>query len=113
MGIGLTIACASISVGVLIAGYLATTLTAAIKSEEAYLRRAFGQQYDLYRSGLAAKRRSPGASRRRFSLRQAIANREHRAIVGLLAAILLLALKATYNGSFWRAAGTHVVRPGG
>ena len=113
MGIGLAIACASAAVAVLIGTYLAATLTAAIKSEEAYLRRAFGEQYDLYRSGVAEKRRRQAASGRRFSLRQAIANREYRAVVGLVVAILMLVLKATYNGSFWRAAGTHGVRPGG
>ena len=104
MGVGLAIACANVGVTVLIAVYLATTLTAAIKSEEAYLRRAFGEQYELYKQGIAAKRAAPGAASRRFSLRQAIANREHRAIAGLMVAILLLALKATYNGMFWRAA---------
>src|SRR5438093_4228535 len=104
MGVGLAIACANVVVAVLIAVYLATTMTAAIMSEEAYLRRAFGEQYDLYKQGIAAKRASPGATARRFSVRQAIANREHRAIVGLMVAILLLALKATYNGLFWRAA---------
>jgi protein-S-isoprenylcysteine O-methyltransferase Ste14 len=104
MGIGLAVSCASVQVAVLIAAYLAATLTAAIKSEEAYLRRAFGEQYDLYRSGVAARRLSPGESRRRFSIRLAIANREYRAVVGLAIAVLLLVLKATYNGMFWRAA---------
>jgi len=104
MGAGLAIACASVPDALLIAVYLAVTLTAAIKSEEAYLRRTFGEQYDLYKQGIAAKRARPGAAARRFSVRQAIANREHRAIVGLVVAILLLALKATYNGLFWRAA---------
>ena len=106
MGVGLAIACASIAVAVLIAIYLVTTLTAAVKSEETYLRRTFGEQYDLYRSGLAAKRRDPSAARRRFSLRQAIANREYRAVVGFAVALLLLLWKAAYNGSFWRTAGT-------
>ena len=106
MGVGLAIASASIAVAVLIAIYLVTTLTAAVKSEEAYLRRTFGEQYDLYRSGLAAKRRDPSAARRRFSLQQAIANREYRAVVGFAVALLLLVWKATYNGSFWRTAGT-------
>jgi protein-S-isoprenylcysteine O-methyltransferase Ste14 len=106
MGVGLAIASASIPVAVLIAIYLVTTLTAAIKSEEAFLRRTFGEQYDLYRSGVAAKRRDPGAARRRFSLQQAIANREYRAVVGFAIALLLLVWKATYNGSFWRTAGT-------
>jgi protein-S-isoprenylcysteine O-methyltransferase Ste14 len=113
MGFGLAIACNSAIVAALVALYLATTITAAIKSEEAFLRRHFGEQYELYRSGLDEKRRSPGARHRRFSVRQAMANREHRAVVGLAIAILLLALKAAYNDSFWRTAGTHVVRPGG
>jgi len=113
MGLGLAIACNSVFVAALVALYLSTTITAAIKSEEAFLRRHFGEQYDLYRSGVAEQRRSSGARRRRFSVRQAIANREHRAVLGLALAILLLSLKATYNGSFWRTAGTDVVRPGG
>ena len=104
MGIGLAIACANVTVAVLVAVYLVTTLTAAIKSEEAYLRRAFGEQYDLYRSGIAAKRASPVAARRRFQVDQALANREYRAVIGLVVVILLLVLKATYNGAFWRAA---------
>jgi len=107
MGAGLAIASASLPVTVLIVVYLAATLTAAIKSEEAFLRRTFGDQYDLYRSGVEAKRRERGgASGRAFSLQQAMANREYRAVAGLAAAILLLIWKATYNGSFWRAAGT-------
>jgi protein-S-isoprenylcysteine O-methyltransferase Ste14 len=107
MGVGLAIAASSALVAVLIAVYLIATLTAAIKSEEAFLRRTFGEQYDLYRSGVTAKRRERGAeSRRRFSLQQAIANREYRAVIGLGATILLLVWKATYNGLFWRAAGT-------
>jgi protein-S-isoprenylcysteine O-methyltransferase Ste14 len=113
MGLGLAIVSSSAIAAVLIAVYLATTLTAAIKSEEAFLRRAFGEQYDLYRSGVAAKRADAAASRRPFSAAQAMANREYRAIVGLVVAMLLLALKASYNGAFWQAAGTHVVRPGG
>jgi protein-S-isoprenylcysteine O-methyltransferase Ste14 len=113
MGVGLAIVSASVPAAILIVVYLATTLTAAIKSEEAYLRRAFGDQYDLYRNGVEAKRAGAGASRRRFSPRQAMANREYRAVIGLLVAMLLLALKASYNGAFWQAAGTHVVRPGG
>ena len=44
MGAGLAITSASLVVTVLIVVYLATTLTAAIKSEEAFLRRTFGDQ---------------------------------------------------------------------
>jgi protein-S-isoprenylcysteine O-methyltransferase Ste14 len=107
MGVGLAIACASAIAAVLIAIYLVTTLTAAIKSEEAYLRRVFGEQYELYREGQLAKRaaiaRQPP---KRFRIAQAIANREHRAVLGFAMVVLLLILKATYNGVFWRAAGT-------
>jgi protein-S-isoprenylcysteine O-methyltransferase Ste14 len=104
MGVGLAIACASVTVAVLIAIYLTTTVTAAIKSEEAFLRRTFGEQYDLYRSGVLAKRRAGSAVGKRFSLAQAMANREYRAVAGFIVAVLLLVLKATYNGVFWRAA---------
>jgi protein-S-isoprenylcysteine O-methyltransferase Ste14 len=105
MGVGLAIACANVLVAVLIAVYLIVTLTAAIKSEEAFLRRAFGDRYDLYRQrDRLANGAAPGGARR-FAVSQAIANREHRAIVGLLVVVLLLVLKATYNGAFWRAAG--------
>jgi protein-S-isoprenylcysteine O-methyltransferase Ste14 len=106
MGAGLAIACANILVAVLIAVYLVSTLTAAIKSEEAFLRRTFGEQYDLYRSGVAAQRRDVRASARRFTVAQAMANREYRAVIGFVVALLLLVWKATYNGVFWRMAGT-------
>ena len=104
MGVGLAIACANVVVTALIAIYLIVTLTAAIRNEEAFLRRAFGDRYDRYRSG-DAEMGSQSGSRRRFTAAQAIANREHRAIAGLLVAMLLLVLKATYNGAFWRGGG--------
>ena len=102
MGVGLAIASNRLLVSALILVYLAATLTAAIKSEEAFLRHAFGGEYDRYRRRNGAD--VAGAGRvidaRSFSIRQALANRELRAIVGLLVAVLLLFLKATYNGSF-------------
>lgn len=100
MGAGLAIAANSLAVAALIAVYLLTTITAAIRSEEAFLRQKFGDQYDRYRRGSPSDARDRVA--RRFSLHQAFANREHRALAGLAAAVLLLILKATYNGSFWR-----------
>ena len=99
MGIGLAVACASVAVAALIALYLVVTLTAAMRSEESFLRRTFGDRYDRYRRGDQAE---AGKS---FGLRQAMANREYRALVGLVVATLLLVWKATYNGSFWRAGG--------
>jgi hypothetical protein len=105
MGAGLAIASNNLVVAALIALYLVTTITAAIRSEEAFLRQKFGDQYDRYRRG---SRSDAGAEAvRRFSLRQAIANREHRALTGLAVAVLLLILKATYNGLFWRTGAGH------
>jgi protein-S-isoprenylcysteine O-methyltransferase Ste14 len=106
MGVGLAIACASLTAATMIVAYLVTTLTAAIKSEENFLRRAFGDEYELYRESQRARRRmSPSAGRRRFSMALAVANREYRAVAGFFVAILLLILKATYNGVFWGTAG--------
>ena len=104
MGLGLAVASNSLAVAGLIALYLVVTLTAAIKNEEAFLRRTFGDRYDGYRRGPAG---AAAESRRRFSLAQATANREHRALAGLAVAVLLLVLKATYNGAFWGTAGPH------
>lgn len=98
MGAGLAAASASVVVTALIATYLAATITAAIRTEEAFLRRTFGEAYQRYRTRGAA-------DSRRFSLSRARANGEHRTVIGLTLAVLLLVLKATYNGLFWRAAG--------
>lgn len=94
MGAGLAIASANLLAAGLIAAYLAITLSAAIRNEEAFLRRTFGDQYELYKQQRVVNRN------RRFSAAQALANREYRALVGLVGAMLLLVLKATYNGSF-------------
>ena len=99
MGVGLAIVADSFVVTTIIALYLLATLTAAISSEETFLRRTFGEGYDRYRRG-----RGDAEARRRFSLVQVKANREYRALIGLALAVLLLALKAAYNGgSLWRA----------
>jgi len=90
MALGLALASRSTFVVVLIVGYLAVMITAAVRSEEASLRRAFGNRYDRYRQGAA----DPA---RRFSLAQARANHEHRTVAGLVLALLLLLVKATYN----------------
>ena len=99
MGAGLAIASGSIVVTVLIATYLVVTLTAAIKSEEAFLSSRFGSRYDRYRDG------HRGDPDRAFSMQRALSNREQRAVTGLALAILVLALKATYNGTFWQPGG--------
>jgi protein-S-isoprenylcysteine O-methyltransferase Ste14 len=99
MGLGLGIASHNVIVIALIALYLSLTVRAAIRSEEAFLRRTFGGEYENYLRMRTTNRRVPGASRR-FSLAQAIVNHEHRAVIGFLIALLLLVLKATYNGLF-------------
>jgi protein-S-isoprenylcysteine O-methyltransferase Ste14 len=108
MGAGLAIASNSAWVALLVAVYLASTIAAAIRSEEAFLRQKFGDDYDRYRRPRAGRSPDSGArtleSGRRFSAARAMANREYRAVAGLLAAVLLLLLKASYNGVFWRAA---------
>lgn len=100
MGSGLAIASARVVAAAVIGAYLGATILAAVKSEETFLRTRFGDRYDDYRRGAVAR-----GSTRRFSLAQAIANREYRAVAGLAGAVLLLALKATYNAVFWRAGG--------
>jgi protein-S-isoprenylcysteine O-methyltransferase Ste14 len=94
MGVGLAIAANRVIVAAIVALYLATTITAAVRSEETFLRARFGDGYDRYRRG------ATDGGARRFSAVQAIANREYRAVAGLVAAVLLLLWKATYNGSF-------------
>ena len=96
MGLGVGVASHSLIAIGLIALYLALTLTAAVRSEEAFLRRAFGDRYDRFKRGELPR----DEDTRRFSLTQAIANHEPRAVIGLALAWLLLFLKATYNGSF-------------
>jgi protein-S-isoprenylcysteine O-methyltransferase Ste14 len=98
IGVGLAVGSGSLVVAALIAVYLTVMLTAARRSEEAFLRRAFGDRYDRYRQGGVAA--ADPAHAVRFSLQRALGNREHRAFVGFFVAVLLLLLKATYNGAF-------------
>ncbi|MFL5556077.1 MAG: methyltransferase family protein [Gemmatimonadaceae bacterium] len=91
IGIGLVIACGSMVVALVVLAYLAITLTAAIRTEEAHLTGKFGTAYPDYRAG-----RAP-TEPRRFRLDRARRNREYRAIVGLLLAIGALALKTFYE----------------
>lgn len=88
IGAGLAIASASVIVAVLVALYLAVTLSAAIATEEAHLTEKFGGAYPAYRDG-----RATGAHRR-FSAARAMKNREYRAVIGLLTVLALLSLKA-------------------
>jgi protein-S-isoprenylcysteine O-methyltransferase Ste14 len=91
LGLGVAVACGRVAVAVLVAAYLVATVVPAIRTEEAWLRSAFGDQYDAYREA-----RSAPASRQ-FSWTRVMANREYRAAAGLVLAAVLLALRAAWR----------------
>lgn len=88
IGIGLGYASASVVVAVLVMAYLAITVTAAVRTEEAHLTDKFGAAYPAYRAG------SADGVPRRFSLARAVRNREYRAVLGLLVVLAVFAWKA-------------------
>lgn len=88
MGAGFAVAANEAIVAALVLVYLVVALFAAMRTEEAHLTSKFGDAYPEYKNGRAA----PAA--RRFSLERALRNREYRAVAGLLAALVLLWLKA-------------------
>ena len=90
MGAGFAIGAHSVAVAVLVTAYLAVTITAAIRSEEAHLTDKFGAHYPAYREGSAA----PGD--RRFSVERALRNREYRALAGFAFVLALLAAKCYF-----------------
>jgi protein-S-isoprenylcysteine O-methyltransferase Ste14 len=91
MGVGVAVAANSTIVALLVIGYLAVTLTAAIKTEEAHLTAKFGNEYPDYRNG----KLSGG---RRFSVARAIRNREYRSLLGFAAVLSVLVWKTWYSG---------------
>ena len=95
MGVGLAIAAGSVAVALIVALYLATTIGAAIRSEEAFLREKFGSDYDTWRRGVVRPAGAQLEASRSFSMAQAMANREYRALAGVAIALLLLWIKAS------------------
>jgi protein-S-isoprenylcysteine O-methyltransferase Ste14 len=87
MGIGVAVAANSLVAAAGIFVYLAVTMTAAVRTEEAFLRAKFGPEYDEYCRG---ESRAPD---RRFSVARAWRNREYRAVLGMGAVFAILALK--------------------
>ncbi|HET7695596.1 MAG TPA: isoprenylcysteine carboxylmethyltransferase family protein [Vicinamibacterales bacterium] len=87
MGAGFAVASNSIAAAAVVIAYLAATITAAIRSEEAHLTDKFGERYPAYRQGAAAP------EPRRFSAARAVRNREYRALLGVLGTFALLAAK--------------------
>ena len=87
IGLGMAVVSNNLIVAAIVVTYLALTLTAAMRSEEAHLREKFGDAYDAYAEKRATK------VERSFSWQRAIHNREHHTIAGLVAGLLLLAAK--------------------
>jgi protein-S-isoprenylcysteine O-methyltransferase Ste14 len=87
MALGVAIACRSVVVAAVMFVYMSSTLIAAIRSEQAFLSRTFGDTYDRYRRSQAEP------ATRRFSWARARKNREYRAVFGLAAGFALLALR--------------------
>jgi len=87
LALGVVIAAQSVVVLVLALIYMVSTLTAAVRTEEAFLRGRFGDAYDEYR-------RSEGEhTERRFSVARAWRNKEYRAAIGILIGFGFLALR--------------------
>lgn len=87
LGVGFCVAAAHPGAAALVLGYLAITLLAAMRTEEATLDARFGTDYARYRAGELAD------NSRRFSVNQAIANREHVTVLGVtIVAALLVCL---------------------
>ncbi len=88
LALGVVIAASSVAAGLLAGIYMTSTIGAAVTTEEAYLRRTFGEAYDRYRNSTAEP------TDRRFSVERAMRNREYRAVIGLVVGFLLLAVRA-------------------
>jgi Phospholipid methyltransferase len=98
LALGVVIAAWSVPVAVVAALYMGSTITAAVRTEEAFLRRTFGDTYDRYQEsrgfGAGAQRATTGeTASRRFSPSRVMRNREYRAAAGLIVGFALLALK--------------------
>ena len=87
IAVGVMVAANSLVVALLGTVYMVATIGTAIRTEEAFLRQAFGDTYVRY------ERSEAEPMHRRFSLERAVRNREYRAAVGLVGGFALLALK--------------------
>lgn len=91
IGAGVAIASARMSAAIIVAVYLAATITAAIRHEEAGMRTRFGDQYDAYLQSRAQPVERP------FSFDRAMRNKEHHTLAGLAAVAAILAAKAAFG----------------
>lgn len=88
MAVGLAVAAGSVIVAAIVAVYMTTTITAAIVTENAFLRQTFGADYAAWQAGTVP------TVERRFSVERAIRNREYRALTGFLLLAAILAYQA-------------------
>ena len=84
MALGFVVAASSVLAAGIVAVYMAVTLMAAMRTEEATLDARFSGEYSAYRAGTAPP------VQRRFSLARAFANREYRAVLGLAVGMAIL-----------------------
>ena len=82
--------------------YLAITITAAIRTEEAHLTEKFGGAYPAYRERRA---RPPGAG---VQPERALRNREYRALPGSRSSCVLLVVRCPVSACALRLAGSAV-----
>jgi protein-S-isoprenylcysteine O-methyltransferase Ste14 len=87
LGAGFIVAARSWWVAILVGAYLAVALVAAMRAEESALDERFDGAYTAYRDGRAVPVSRP------FSRARVAANREPRAIAGLIAGFLLLIVR--------------------
>lgn len=91
MGLGFMIAARSLPAAIVVSVYLVAALVSAARAEEAVLDARFGGEYAAYREGRATP------SNRPFSRARVIANREYRAVIGLVVACGLLYLRSWFG----------------
>lgn len=91
MALGVAVGARSVIVALIVFLYMATTITAAIRSEEAFLRERFGDAYAAYAESRGAR------VSRRFSWERAWRNKEYRSVTGLILFLAVLAGRA-----YWR-----------
>jgi protein-S-isoprenylcysteine O-methyltransferase Ste14 len=90
MGVGFMIAARTLSAAMVVSIYLIVALVSTARAEEAALDARFAGEYSAYREGRAAP------SDRPFSLARVKANREYRAVVGLVIGCGLLYLRSWF-----------------
>ena len=88
MAAGFMVAARSWIVAIVVATYMAVTMVAAIRTEEATLDAKFGGEYSAYKAGAA----TPVG--RAFSLARVQTNREYRAVIGFAVGMFLLYMRS-------------------